>query len=1269
MGSNDPTLETKVKSWIQSRNDTHTGIGPARGTLRFTENKGQMADLQDRTSDKCVADTHLLFKTNSNGVDLYITTSGLSYVFTKIERSVIPQLNNSVTLPGRSLQNPESTQIQYCRADMDLAGAVIKKENIIKEQESEDRTDYYLPHCPDGVLNVHSYEKITIKNIYPGIDWVLYSLAGVQSNESGVPSAENVSSKDSELKTRDSRLKTNTGGFKYDFVVHPGADPSLIQLRYKWADKPKLQRDGSVKVNTPMGDVMEGIPVSYQTDDHRTIDTHFSIQGNKLVFKIGKYNPDMNLVIDPALQWSTYFGGSATNGGGDINSISADAANVWLTGYSLNTGFPAGDTLNPGGGAYFQGKVIGSSDVIILQFTTCGKLIWATYYGGGSMDQGNSISSDGANIWVTGETQSTNFPTKTLGTAYNQSTIGGVGAFNAFVLQFQTSTGSRTWATYYGGSTIDFGYSINSDGTSVWITGETQSTNFPTKTLGTAYNQAAKGSGDAFVLQFSCANSSLTWASYYGGSGSDIGFSIQSDKSNVWVTGLTTSADFPLHPLGGAYNQPTLGGAGATNVFILQFSCVTSTPIWATYYGGSGGGGVFFGDEGKSISSDGVNVWLTGVSFSTDFPTKNPTTGQYFNGINSNPGNSGGTAFILQFNCANSSLVWGTFYGGTKSDIGYSIQSDGSNVWVCGGTSSTDFPTKAPPCGGFYQPAFGNKGTQEPFILQFNTSGIIQWATYFGIDGEDDGSYVSSNGASIFVAGDAQGPAASGTSYKLQSLTGAYYNTTLGTNETPIIAKFNIACTNPVITASPNTTISCNSTSALLSASGGIDYSWSPAAGLSSTTGSSVTASPTGTTTYTVTGTSMTSCVSQTATVTVTVSGGPSLTAKSNGNLSCTITSVTLTGISADNMVWNGGALVNASNPAIVAAAGIYTVTATDINNCSVSTTVIVTSDVTPPTIVSTAEVKEATCNHSDGEALVTGAVGSAYSYTWSSGAAGATASGLAMGTYTVTATDPANGCTSTSTVAIQNSNGPTAIVSNTTNICMGETMGAITVNAAGTGGLTYTWSAGVLGSGSTVSGLAAGYYTVTVTDGNGCTAIALDSILQFSDPVVSAGVSQTIAQGRSIQLSASGGVRYLWKPATFLSNDTIYNPTADPTQTTNYKVTITDVHNCSASDSVLITVVNCEASAVFIPTAFSPNADGKNDVLYVRGSDCITQIHLQVFDRWGELVFETTNSSLGWDGTFRGKVLNAGVFAYSLEAILSNGQSINKTGNITLLY
>src|ERR1700722_9841136 len=154
---NDSLLNTKVHTWIQNNRD-----------LKFIENKGQMVNMQG------MVDNDLLFEADAGGMNIYITTSGLSYVFTQNER------HEKNSLPkGNRKHIDDSIETQYCRADMELLGATIKKENIIKEGESAERKDYYLGGiCPNGVLNVHTYNKVIIKNIYPGIDWILYSENG-----------------------------------------------------------------------------------------------------------------------------------------------------------------------------------------------------------------------------------------------------------------------------------------------------------------------------------------------------------------------------------------------------------------------------------------------------------------------------------------------------------------------------------------------------------------------------------------------------------------------------------------------------------------------------------------------------------------------------------------------------------------------------------------------------------------------------------------------------------------------------------------------------------------------------------------------------------------------------------------------------------------------------------------------------------------------------------------------------------------------------------
>ncbi len=902
-----PALETKVQNWI------HDGEG-----FRMTENKGHIDDLQGRVVNE------VLFKTSEKGMDLYITTTGLSYVFAKIDKSIKPQLSGPTKVAGARIHEEKSDMsIHYCRADMQLVGADIRKENITKEGESEDRTDYYLAHCPSGVTNVHSYQKITIKNVYPGIDWVLYrknqdSELGIEDSGFRKCEAFRNSNEDKEKDVSNKDFK-NAGGLKYDFIVHPGADPSLIKLRYKWTDKPSIQMDGSVKISTPMGSITECLPISYTGAKKQRIITHYVIHGNEIGFKLDKYNKSDTLIIDPTLIWATFYGGNTQE---DIYAINTDGANIWVTGYAATIGFPTDTTTS---GQYLQKNAGGPyQNIVILQFTTCGKLIWATYYGGSSDDIGYSIHSDSKNVWLTGSTSSSDFPLRTLFGAYNQNTLRtSSGYSNAFILQFDVNTGALIWATYFGGSMSDQGNSINSDGKNVWVTGGTQSTDFPTSFPGGAYIQRVIGGGvgNAFVSEFNCSNSSLVWSTYYGGNGGDFGNSISSDGTSVWVTGETQSANFPLQARAGAYNQSALGGVGAENTFIIEFNANTGGRIWATYYGGSSiynfiNGG---GDVGCSISSDGNNVWVTGQTYSTDFPT------YALNGAYNQKALGGigiGNAFVLRFKANTGELIWATYYGGSGilgGDIGYSIQSDGSNVWVCGATGSTDFPTKSPECG-YFQDSFGNESL-DVFILQLNAiTSALSWATYYGSDSESDGSYICSDGTNVFVSGDA-----STNLYPTKNPgNGAYFNGTFsgGEDMTTLLAKFSISCSGLLVT--PDTII-CHGGAVMLSASGASTYTWTPGTGLNSTTGASVIANPIVTTTYTVTGSLDRNCTSSgitttSATILVNV---PTLTAgyivSPSGNIPSN-TNVQFTDKSngATSWLWNFSDSLSGSNDSSV---------------------------------------------------------------------------------------------------------------------------------------------------------------------------------------------------------------------------------------------------------------------------------------------------------------------------------------------------------------
>ncbi|OFY85709.1 MAG: hypothetical protein A3F72_12220 [Bacteroidetes bacterium RIFCSPLOWO2_12_FULL_35_15] len=279
---------------------------------------------------------------------------------------------------------------------------------------------------------------------------------------------------------------------------------------------------------------------------------------------------------------------------------------------------------------------------------------------------------------------------------------------------------------------------------------------------------------------------------------------------------------------------------------------------------------------------------------------------------------------------------------------------------------------------------------------------------------------------------------------------------------------------------------------------------------------------------------------------------------------------------------------------------------------------------------------------------------------TGSSFASGATSTSIFYVTQTI------SGCPSSATaVTITINNIPTTPTAGSNSpICEGS---ALNLTSDTVTGATYSWTGPngfnspaedpVVSTSATVA--MSGTYSVTVTVA-GCTSLAgTTSVIVNPLPIASAGVDAMILSGSSITLTASGGGSYLWS-----TGDTDTTITVSPTVTTDYCVTVMDVNSCSDSDCVRV-IVEIPCGTLFVPLAFSPNGDNENDVLSVYG-DCITYLEFVIFDRWGEKVFETSDQTISWDGTYKGKKLDTAVFVYYLKATVK-GESINKHGNITL--
>lgn len=423
-----------------------------------------------------------------------------------------------------------------------------------------------------------------------------------------------------------------------------------------------------------------------------------------------------------------------------------------------------------------------------------------------------------------------------------------------------------------------------------------------------------------------------------------------------------------------------------------------------------------------------------------------------------------------------------------------------------------------------------------------------------------------------------------------------------------------------------------------------------------------------------------------TATTTATITEPNAITIAFNTtNVTCnaandgTITVVPSGGSGATTVLWSTGATTTTITGL---AAGPYSVTITDANNCTATNSTSI-SEPQPITLALTST--QVSCVGTlDGTITATAGGGTTpYSFALISGGStlqtnGSGAfTGLNSGTYSVRLTD-ANNCQITNVVDVASPIAdvytitvlPTSCYGNSYNDGIIDIIGAPSQN----GPFTYSLDGGNYQNTGNITGVSAGVHTITARNGFGCdttiTVIVPEPVQAFVDILPQ---DTTVQLGQQVQLSSTFGPYpasvidyYQWTPVTGLSCTDCPNPLVTSYNPTNlFTLTVYYNNTCSATNTVTINVEN--TLPVFIPNAFTPNGDGSNDFFQVYGQ-ALKTVDMNIFNRWGEKVFESFNQFQGWDGTYKGELVPPGVYTYQIKVIWLDDKTDFKTGTVTII-
>ena len=1240
-------------------------IGQQAG-YKFIENKNQWPD-------------QVKFKTDLKGGYLYLEKNGFLidlYDAKTVNQFVKSHHNRSTNFQKDNL-DWHSYRVEFVNCNNN---PTIKGNSVTDEYYN-----YFLGNDQENwAADVKAYFNVKYHQLYDGIDLSIYS---------------------------------SFFNLKYDLIISPNSNTDQIKFKYTGQNEIAIKNE-RLHIYTNVNHIIEDKPYAYQKIDGKTIDIEckYVLNDNILSFEFPNgYDKSHELVIDPTLIFSTYSGSFSNNFG---YSATFDSKGFLYSGSSaFGTQYPT--TV----GAYNISWNSGIVDIAISKFDTTGTfLIYSTFIGGNNDELPHSLIVNSFDeLFILGTTSSLNFPFTTGcydstfngGTANNLLNGLGVNYTNGsdiIVSHLSDDGTSLLGSTYLGGSLNDglnststiasqnilrYNYADEirgeidiDDNNNIYIVSCTQSSDFPI--VGNVF-QPNYGGGplDGCVIKMDNELENIIWSSYLGGEEHDAAYSLSIDNNqDIYLTGGTSSLLFP-----NTNNViDTSFQGGRSDGFITHVDKNGQFLINSTYYGSNSYDQSYFVELDKydnvyllgqteiqdstfinnaawSIPGSGqfitkINPTLDSVIYSTVFGSGNginisPTAflvdlcskmylagwGGSVNNLSTLSNNAGFTNnmpitsdayqsttdgsdfYIMVLEDDASGLVYGSYFGGSSA-----------SEHVDGGTSRFDrkgkvYQAMCAGCGGFsdlpIQPNNAVSATNNNncnlgvFKMDFNLPVVLADFDVPPIGCEpytytfNNTSLYQSNTSFFWDFGDNNTSSAFNPTHTY---------TSAGNYQISLILQDTATC-NLGDTIIKDITILGDTSYQLTDVNlcpGDIEqigllpnpnplitYSWSPSSGLSDTAISNPFADPNSTTNYTllISNGICVDTVSQQV-----IMNTPLLSIPGDTTL-CSDTNVL--SITANSF--------GTSNSYIWSTDSLFTDT---INNPITNPTINVSPD--------------------------------------------------SNSTYYVQINN--NGCELYDSIQIYLATASTQISSDAI-ICLYDSAQLSIWNLIPGDSLIFDWGPDSIilsnDENDTIwvnPSVSTTAYVNSFSTITGCNLI--DSVFIYVDQLPNLTVSatadlDTIPEGGTTTLHANpNGYNYTWSPNTGLSDPNSQHPECTLTETTTFYLTVEN-NGCTKSDSITIYVseIVCGPPDIFLPNAFTPNSDNANDLLKVRGNNIVEEEFVfRIFDRWGNLLFETYDFNKGWDGTHNGKPCDPGVYVYYFEALCLDNETYFKKGNVTLI-